>query len=136
LMAQLLRSRSTVGQLLDPIADKALFLSALLTLMLSGDIRWWQAGLVLLRDFVVFAAVIITAVRSLWRDFTRMKPTVLGKITTVFVFIWLVAVLAPWEWTHALRPGSFVAASASSAIAAIDYFRRMVPELRTPREPS
>src|SRR5262245_5116582 len=63
-VATITRSRSTLGQLLDPIADKALFLSALLTLALSGEITWLQAGLVMLRDFAVLLVALTATFRG------------------------------------------------------------------------
>ncbi|MCI0362897.1 MAG: CDP-alcohol phosphatidyltransferase family protein, partial [Phycisphaerales bacterium] len=57
LLAKRLNARSTMGQILDPIADKALFLSALLTLAMAHRIEWWQMGLIMLRD----AAVLVVA---------------------------------------------------------------------------
>lgn len=131
LLAKLLNSRSTFGQMLDPIADKALFLSALLTLIISGEIRWWQLCLVLLRDFTVLIVSVTAVIRRDWWAFGRMKPTVLGKITTVLVFAWLMAVLVSWRWVEPLETPLFIAACASSALTAVEYFRRFARELKS-----
>ena len=49
----LARSRNTVtefGKLLDPIADKALIGSALISLSLMGDLAWWVTIVILARE--------------------------------------------------------------------------------------
>ncbi|HZN94039.1 MAG TPA: CDP-alcohol phosphatidyltransferase family protein, partial [Myxococcales bacterium] len=50
LLARLLDQRSHLGGILDPIADKALVLSALLTLVFNGRLPWWLLVVVVLRD--------------------------------------------------------------------------------------
>jgi cardiolipin synthase (CMP-forming) len=50
LLARLLDQRSHLGGILDPIADKALVLSALLVLVFTGRLPWWLLALVVLRD--------------------------------------------------------------------------------------
>lgn len=50
---KLARSRNTVtefGKLLDPIADKALIGSALISLSLMGDLAWWVTIVILVRE--------------------------------------------------------------------------------------
>jgi len=128
LAAKVLRSRSVFGQLLDPIADKALFASALLTLIISGDIAWWQAALALMRDIVVLIVAATAMVRGDWWAFGKMKPTVLGKITTVLVFAWLVSLLV--QWAPGARMPLLIASAVSSAVTAAEYLRRFARELR------
>ena len=132
LAAKLLRSRSSVGQLLDPIADKALFLSALLTLIISGEIGWWQAAFALLRDFTVLMVATFASIRGDWWAFGKMKPTIFGKITTVLVFAWLVSELV--SWANWCRMPLFILTAIASAMTAADYFRRFARELRVQRQ--
>lgn len=50
---KLARSRNTVtefGKLLDPIADKALIGSALISLSILGDLQWWVTIVILARE--------------------------------------------------------------------------------------
>jgi cardiolipin synthase len=130
--AKVTKSRSTTGQLLDPLADKALFLSALLTLMLAGEIRFWQLVLILTRDLAVVIVISTAIFRRDWWAFGRMKPSILGKITTVLVFAWLVAVIVPWV-TWARQP-LFFAAAGCSAVTAVQYFQRLLIALRQQRQ--
>lgn len=50
LLARLLDQRSHLGGILDPVADKALVLSALLVLVFTGKLPWWLLALVVFRD--------------------------------------------------------------------------------------
>jgi phosphatidylglycerophosphate synthase len=127
-VAHLTNTRSLSGQLLDPIADKALFLSALLTLAIHGEIEWWQAGMALLREWIVLLVICWTLALRDWSAFHRMSPSVLGKITTVLVFAWLLAVMLPWA--EPLRMIFFTAASLFSGVTAVEYYVRFAKALR------
>ncbi len=127
LLAKRLNARSTMGQILDPIADKALFLSALLTLAMAHRIEWWQMGLIMLRDAAVLVVALFAGLwRRDWRSFKRMKPLIIGKATTVLVFAWLLSVLVHAPWVEAMRMPLFVMTAVSSAMAAGAYLQRFV----------
>src|SRR6266568_4460115 len=52
-MLQLARRRGMItdfGKIADPIADKALTGSALITLSALGDLPWWVTGVILVRE--------------------------------------------------------------------------------------
>ena len=60
LLARLLDQRSHLGGILDPVADKALVLSALLVLVFTGKLPWWLLALVVLRDgWMVIGALMV-----------------------------------------------------------------------------
>jgi CDP-diacylglycerol---glycerol-3-phosphate 3-phosphatidyltransferase len=53
---ELARRRSLItdfGKIADPIADKALTGSALVTLSALGELPWWVTGIILLREFAI-----------------------------------------------------------------------------------
>ena len=53
---ELARRRSLItdfGKIADPIADKALTGSALVTLSALGELPWWVTGVILLREFAI-----------------------------------------------------------------------------------
>jgi cardiolipin synthase (CMP-forming) len=83
--------RSSLGVVLDPIADKGLLLSAIITLSISnwsesdpsyGQFPLWFPVLVITRDAVLFVG---TAVLSLLVgvDRVKIKPSWTGKVATV-----------------------------------------------------
>lgn len=130
-LAHFTNARSMVGQILDPIADKALALSALLTMLLAGEIFWWQVGLVLWRELAVVVICLEILRRRDWGALGLMRPMMIGKVTTVFLFTWLVAEMIAWPWVAALRTPAFIAASICSFATALMYLRQFAMELRT-----
>ena len=80
-LARTWKIATTVGQYLDPIADKVLLSSVFVALGVSGSVPVWYVSLVLGRDLVILAASAIAMKVSRYRDYT---PTIWGKISTVF----------------------------------------------------
>jgi len=81
-VARLTNSRSSLGAVLDPMADKLLLLSSFLFLGFSGAIAPWLVALVVLRDVIVvlgYGAVFI--VDHQWME---VAPSRLGKLSTFF----------------------------------------------------
>ena len=127
LIAKRMNIRTVTGQILDPIADKALVLSALLTLLLSGEIEWWELMFVLTRDVVVLLAAATALFLRDWRAIGRMKPSVMGKIATVFIYTWLVASMM--TWADPIREPAFYIAVVCSAATAVEYLARYMREV-------
>lgn len=134
LIAKLTDARSAAGQLLDPIADKALVISSIVTLLVSREIHWWQALMVIPRDLAVGVVCLTAAAqRELWA-FRRMKPSVMGKLTTVLVFAWVVSAML--AWASPLRMPLFAAAAFCSTATALEYLLRLRRGLRERRRAS
>jgi CDP-diacylglycerol--glycerol-3-phosphate 3-phosphatidyltransferase len=105
------------GKIADPIADKALTGSALITLSALGDLPWWVTSLILVREvgvtllrFWVIRHGIIAASRG-------------GKIKTVLqiVAIGLYILPEPIGW---VRSGFMAAAVAVTLVTGVDYTAR------------
>jgi cardiolipin synthase len=126
-LARIFHAQSALGRLLDPIADKAFFISVLLTLTVRGDVTWWQLALACARDVVVIVQALYITARRDWYAFAEMKPSAFGKLTTVLVFAWIVAVLIG-ELSFAAMP-LFAFSAASSAVTAAGYARQFVLRL-------
>jgi cardiolipin synthase len=85
---------SDVGRLLDPIADKLLLVTTLLSVSLPGagfePLPLWLAGLAVTRDLCIVAAAFAIYFAT---GFTGFTPTLLGKVNTclemgvVFLFL-------------------------------------------------
>lgn len=123
-LARVLNAQSAFGRIIDPIADKALFLSVLVTLASQSDIHWWQVLLVCVRDIVVLFQGIYIAKRGDWRAFLEMSPGLIGKITTALVFLWIMALMIAWA-APAATP-LFIAAVICSFLTAISYTQRFI----------
>lgn len=90
----LARSRGLItdlGKLLDPIADKALVIAALLLLSIEGLVPWWVTALILIREFG------ITFMRMAMVRRSVMAASQGGKIKTVLQMVFLVVLLIPWH---------------------------------------
>ena len=81
-VARLTNSRSSLGAVLDPMADKLLLLSSFLFLGFSGAIAPWLVALVVLRDVIVvlgYGAVFVVD-----HEWMEVAPSRLGKLSTFF----------------------------------------------------
>lgn len=73
--------QSPFGSFVDPIADKLLIASSVISLALIGCIPWWLVMLIFLRDITISVGVLAW----LWliKRKPDFKPTYLSKINTV-----------------------------------------------------
>ena len=90
-IARKFNQRSRLGAVLDPIADKGLVLTALLTLSVVqwGDdwsIPIWFSGLVIARDIIILGGV---AVLHFMNHHVRIDPHWSGKVCTCLLMITL-----------------------------------------------
>jgi cardiolipin synthase len=103
------RQQTNLGALLDPMADKLLFLSMFVVLSLPGlelvnRIPVWLTVLVISRDVVI---VLTVAIFNLAVERRTFQPSVLGKLTTAVYVVTGVVTL----WFNALgRPSALVGA--------------------------
>lgn len=73
---------STLGKILDPLADKLLQLSAFVCLWVEDYISWWM-------PLIYFVKELATALGALFvfrKSKAVVKSNVFGKLATVFVF--------------------------------------------------
>ncbi len=90
-IARLMNKKTTLGALLDPLADKFLVLTAFTALALMGRLPLWLAGMVILRD----AAIIAGCFYFYRLGFGgALRPTALGKLTTFVLIVLLLSALA------------------------------------------
>lgn len=92
------RSRGLVtnfGKIADPIADKALVLTALVLLSVQGDLPWWITIVIVVRELGVTVLRFVMLRRSV------MAASQGGKIKAVLQMVFLVGLLVPW---HAVLP--------------------------------
>jgi cardiolipin synthase (CMP-forming) len=82
---------SELGAYLDPLADKALIVSIYVTLGVSGEIPLWLVILVVSRDIMIVAAVLLA---WLVGKPLPMKPLLVSKLNTVAQIVFAGIVLA------------------------------------------
>lgn len=81
---------SSLGAILDPIADKLLIASAYIMLAMLQDIPFWLLIVVMFRDIVIVVGYLVLV--GLGEDIP-MKPSYLSKINTFLQISLVVAVL-------------------------------------------
>ncbi|RJF42572.1 CDP-diacylglycerol--glycerol-3-phosphate 3-phosphatidyltransferase [Actinomyces sp. 2119] len=129
---QLARSRNLVtsfGKLADPVADKALTLSAFVLLSADGTLWWWVTALIVLRELG------ITVMRFLMLRRAVMAASRGGKVKTTLQMAGVIGLLAPWDlFLPAFVAGLLVqvfygviaAALVVTVVTGLDYVRQAV----------
>ena len=130
LLARLLSQRTTLGQYLDPVADKLLLSTLFLVLNHVGLISRRVTVLVFARDLgiLIVAAILFAGVGM--RNF---KPSLFGKANT---FVQIVALLAgllarfePGRAVSLVEAGSLGATMALTCVSGFDYAIRIALRL-------
>ncbi|MEE6280286.1 CDP-diacylglycerol--glycerol-3-phosphate 3-phosphatidyltransferase [Georgenia sunbinii] len=96
---QIARSRGLVtnfGKIADPIADKALVISALVLLSLDGLVPWWVTVVIIVRELGITVLRFVMIRRSV------IAASSGGKLKTVLQLAFIISYLVPWA---ALLPG-------------------------------
>ena len=130
---QLARSWGLVtsfGKIADPIADKALTLSAFVLLSVNGRLWWWVTILIVVRELG------ITVMRFFMLRRAVMAASRGGKIKTTLQMMGLVGLLAPWSYfflfaglADLLVKAAYVVVAAAlivTVVTGLDYVRQAV----------
>ncbi len=122
------------GKLLDPIADKILIGSALVSLSILGELWWWVTILILVREFgitvfrfVVVSDQVIPASRG-----GKLK-TIIQAIATSFYLVPVWLLLGDWmHWFNAVLMAIAVVLTLSTGIEyLVNWFRHGRPKPAT-----
>jgi len=111
---------TTVGTLLDPIADKLLISAALISLVEMRLLPGWMVILIISREFAVSGLRSIAAAEGY-----PVKASEIGKWKMVFQVVGVALVMMSIRWSG-LRPyalGAMWAVVVFGVWSAIDYFR-------------
>ncbi len=90
LLARALKQRTTLGQFLDPIADKVLLSTLFVVLTHVGVIPRYVTVLVFSRDLGILLISTLLYVTNILRDF---RPTWLGKLNTCLQILTVLVVM-------------------------------------------
>ncbi len=123
LVARIKQEKSELGQIIDPLADKLLMLSAFISLYLLGyKIYLWVVLVVVSRDLIILFGVVIL-------HFLKIEiviaPSIWGKLTTFFQMFTILWVLigVPYHFFICFLAVVFTLISGS------DYFFRGAKEI-------
>jgi cardiolipin synthase len=88
---------STLGKVLDPVADRLLFFTALVAILIDGSAPRWVCWAVLVREVVISVATLLLAALGARRiDVTRAGKT--GTFLLMFAFPAFVAGASTFWW--------------------------------------
>ncbi|HET6521000.1 MAG TPA: CDP-alcohol phosphatidyltransferase family protein, partial [Geminicoccaceae bacterium] len=90
-IAKRFNARTDLGAYLDPIADKVLLTGVYLALAAEGYLAAWLVALVVSRDLLIVAGVVLLHRRD---PLFRARPLLIGKANTLAQIVLAVAVLA------------------------------------------
>ncbi len=119
-LARVLKQKTLLGTILDPIADKLLLITAFIGLAnWPAEIRLplWMPIIVVSRDFCIVLGVIVVFVMYGNID---IKPSPLGKVTTFFQMATIISVLLLYKRSNYI----WTIAVIFTALSGIDYLVR------------
>jgi cardiolipin synthase (CMP-forming) len=133
LLARMMNKKTSLGAYLDPIADKAMLVSAYLVLYFHEIIPLWVVAVILLKDVVVATGFLI-----LYRMFGKVKliPSIFGKTSTALQMLTVVYVL--WSAGTAYQGYNnffFYPMIVCTIVAGVQYVARGI-NILTRREPA
>lgn len=122
LLARTLRQQTTLGQYLDPIADKLLMSTMFIVLSIFQKIPWKYTVVVFSRDIsILLASAVLYTIAGL-RDF---RPSIFGKANTLCqvaaVFFVLLLQVENVRWIAIARLTFLRATFAFTIISALHY---------------
>jgi cardiolipin synthase (CMP-forming) len=97
LLARFLKQRTALGQMLDPLADKILLVSAYIGLLFVAALPFrpplWITITIIFRDLILLVGFFALHFASVKID---VQPNIWGKLTTVSQMILLCFILLEW----------------------------------------
>lgn len=132
IIARRFRQKTSIGSVLDPLADKLLMTSSILILSLPqmefmNIIPRWLMILIIFRDVFILLVSLIVVLMIGWRTFT---PSPYGKASTVMQVLTVFAVLYV-NWKHVVVPELnilFFMTGLVTAVSGVHYLGRGLRE--------
>lgn len=94
-IARYFNQRSTVGAYLDPLADKLMLISSIVTLFYIGSLPIFLFIAVVFRDVLIVVGAVAF---ELVTHKLEMQPTLTSKLTTLMQILLVLVVLAGQAW--------------------------------------
>jgi cardiolipin synthase len=137
LLARWLSQRTTLGQYLDPIADKLLLSTLFVVLTHMSLVPRYVTVLVFSRDLGILLISTLLFATGTLRDF---RPSLLGKLNTLVQIFGLTTVLVEQVWpsvdTALLRKDLLRAIALLAPISAAQYAWIVVRRVNAPSQPA
>lgn len=121
-LARRLHQHSSLGMVLDPLADKLLLTALFLALAITQVLPWALTLLVILRDICIVASVLALVKYTAFRDF---RPTWWGKASTTAelatVGVALFDAAAPNPITRGVEIFGWVSVAVLAVVSGVHY---------------
>lgn len=130
-IARAQRQKTKAGAILDPLADKALLITAFIFVHLTSRqyfsfvLPLWVLLVIISRDIII---LIGSGIILITHPHTQIKPTRWGKLATFFQMMTIVSVILELK----MSPFLWCGASLFTFISGIDYVRRGINALNNP----
>ncbi len=134
LVARAFNQKTPLGEVLDPLADKLLLVTAFITLSIPNlttmapipPIPWWLTGGVIARDLLIVLGALGIKLTTGWN---RFPPSIPGKINTLVQVLTIVTVLTAHSFPNQfqtprgeyLLPGLYDLTLALAIISGLHY---------------
>jgi CDP-diacylglycerol--glycerol-3-phosphate 3-phosphatidyltransferase/cardiolipin synthase len=128
LLARRLGAVTSLGAVIDPVADKIFALSAMGTLVGLHKLPWWGVPALLARE-ILEAPLLVWSLRRRLRGVRApvLGSNVAGKVATIAQSAALLAAIAaPWALSATLG-----VAAAAAVVAGLAYWRREIQRARS-----
>jgi cardiolipin synthase len=133
LIARCMNQQTPLGAFLDPVADKLLVLASYVMLGFVGGIPMWLAVVVISRDVLILLGFAV--IRLMLEERPEIKPTRIGKWSTMFQLLTLGVALALLHQPSFVAPIALdfliAATSLATIVSGMQYLYRGFVWLQT-----
>ena len=130
-IARIMRQKTRIGAILDPIADKALLASSYITMAVTGIIPDWLAVIVISRDIIIVFGVMVLL---LFHSGVEICPSIISKLTTLFQLLTVFCVLGGMVMKitcHPVVTSLYIATAVLTVASGLHYIYKGVKMLGT-----
>jgi cardiolipin synthase len=122
-VARWMKQTTAVGASIDPVADKLLVTSSFIWLGVIDAIPVWLVVLVISRDILILVGYGL--IYMLVEERLEVRPTMMGKLSTIFQFVTVgvvLATLADPRWFHSqFDDALFIITAATTVVSGLQY---------------
>ena len=118
-LARIMKAKTYLGSILDPLADKVMLVSSYIILTINKIIPLWLTSTVILRDLIIATGFLVLYKLSYQK---KPLPSVISKITTLSQIVTIVYVL--WSGTRVHKEYFYYATATLAIISGCQYVSR------------
>lgn len=124
-LARVMKAKTYLGAILDPMADKVMLASSYIVLTLKGFIPLWVTLMVTIRDLFIAGGFLVLYSLSYK---LKPSPSIISKLTTLFQIITIIYIL--WSDKREHKEWLFYITVFLTILSGIHYFVRGIKTIR------